>query len=649
MIAEFGLRNAESDLVTPHSAIRNPHFLPLYSPKILPAAGVYQYNGVACQGFFREPVGFAAPTAPPGGACRDVCCSDRALPFSPFGRTTVKMPTLSKITAGLRGSFVGAAVITASLVTALPGCAQSSGEMKQVAVVGLTDYDSLLADINFVGGLVGNPQMAQVAKQMGDGFTQGMDHSRPLGVIVQTDGANFNGAICAPIADIEAFTSNLAGLGVEATLEGDTWKITANGQELYARQAGEWALLSVAPPFLDGLPDDPAAVIAEITDVYDLGVKINVENIPDYLKQMAVAQIQQGIEFSLQPLPGESDEQFQVRKETAHMQMQQLEEMINGLAEVTIGLAIESENNRALLDFVSTAVEGSKLADQIVANADIRTNYAGFLQPDAAMMMHFASKMTEADIAQVNQMFGAMRNQVRTAIEEEADLPNDEAREAVIAAMDSFLDAFKATIEAGSMDGGAVLDLSPTSMTMVAGGFVADPTKVEDGLKKLSDIAKEDPEFPGIQWDAESHADVSFHTLSVPVPGPEPQKVFGETLEVAIGIGKQSVYFTLGRDCMEAVKKVIDDSAAAPDAEAKPMEMSVSLIPILELASTMADQDDAQTLEMIASVLKTEAEGRDHLRITSVIEDGASRARIELEDGVLRAIGIAVMQAQAQP
>ena len=129
--------------------------------------------------------------------------------------------------------------------------------------------------------------------------------------------------------------------------------------------------------------------------------------------------------------------------------------------------------------------------------------------------------------------------------------------------MDDFLDALQTTLQAGMMDGGAVLNLAPNSVTFVAGGFIGEPAKVESGLKKLADAIKEEKDFPGVQWNAENHADVSFHTISLPIPEdkPEPRQMFGETIDLAVGIGKQSVYFAAGRDCLDAAKSVIDASA----------------------------------------------------------------------------------------
>ncbi|MCA9229819.1 MAG: hypothetical protein KDA57_04150 [Planctomycetales bacterium] len=534
--------------------------------------------------------------------------------------------------------------------------AQSEGGAKPMAIIALSGYDSLLEDINFIGSLSGQEALGQNVEQMIMLFTQnkglvGLEKDKPVGLMVQSDGMNFSGALCIPVSSLEELTTTLAPFGVTAKDQGDgITQIATSGQTLFARESNGWALVSMMPQMLENLPEDPGQYFDSLTEEYDLGIQVNVQNIPEPFRQMAVQQLQAGMESGMQKLPDESDEQYEARKELSAAQIEQLQRAINEIDELTIGLALDGEQQRAYFDFAYTAVPNTQLADQLAENSDPKTNFAGFFQPDAAMMMSFAGKVTEADMAQAEQMFAALRKQIKTAIDEESDLPSDEARDVLKSAADDFMDALKATLQAGVMDGGAVLNMAPSSVTLVAGGFVGDPGKFESGLKKLAELAKDEPKFPGINWDADSHADIRFHTLSIPIPEIEEQhrEIFGEAIEVAVGIGKDSAYFALGRNCLEAVKGIIDDSAASPQKSVPPMEMTFSLGQIMEFAATVAEEEAQPMIEMISNMLASEANGRDHVRIvTQPIPNGA-RTRIEIEEGALRSIGMAVQQAQMQ-
>jgi hypothetical protein len=97
----------------------------------------------------------------------------------------------------------------------------------------------------------------------------------------------------------------------------------------------------------------------------------------------------------------------------------------------------------------------------------------------------------------------------------------------------------------------------------VAGGYVADGAAVEKVLKDLVDVAKDTPNFPQVEFNAGAHGDVKLHRLSMPVPDREAQNVFGETLDVVVGTGPQSMVVAAGKDAEATLKKVLDDSAAA--------------------------------------------------------------------------------------
>jgi len=550
-------------------------------------------------------------------------------------------------------SLLTAAVAALSIIagSSIAG-AQSSDATQPIAIVAVNSIDNFLEDANFVGSLAGIPNMADPAKPQIAAFTQGLDTSKPMGLVVNMGAMGPGGALCLPATDLKQMLGMFAMFGVTVEEQANgILEIGVQGQTVFARQAEGWAFVSMMPQMLEGLPEDPGIIIAELTKDYDIGVRLNVQNVPAELRNMAIEQFKVGLKSGMQKQASESDEKYQARKEVAETQLAQLERWINELDELTLGLALDGQQQRAFLDVVYTAVAGTKLAEQVALNSDPKTNFSGFFQPDAAMMMSFASKVSESDIAQIDQMFAALHKQMSSTIDEEADSASEEDRETMKSAANDFMDAFVSTIKEGIMDGGAVLTLSPSSATFVAGGLIGDPSKVESGFKKLTELAKEeDPKFPGVNWNADSHDDVQFHTMNVPVPADEaaPRQLFGDTMEVAIGIGKKSAFFALGRDCLAAVKDVMDRSAANPEKSVAPAEMTIALQKIMEVAATFADEEDKPNLEKIADMLENNVEGRDHVRVVVQPIPNGARTRIEAEEGVLRAIGMAVMQSQMQ-
>lgn len=557
-------------------------------------------------------------------------------------------------------SFVSTFMVLAlAVVMALGTCSivSAQGSKSQpIAIITVNSIDQLFQDADFLGGLAGQPQVSAQFLPMVKGFTPGLDHSKPIGLVVQSENGNPSGALCVPVTDLKQLLAVMKNFGVTSEDAGNgIMQISASGQTLFAKEGNGWAFLSMMPQMLENVPADPGEFLGTLTNDYDIGVRLYVQNIPEAFKQMALSQLEAGMQAGMKKLDSESDDQYEARKAMTKVQVDQLKQAAQDLDELTFGIAVDGGQQRTFIDIVYTAVAGSKLAEQIALNSDPKTDFAGFFQPDAAMMMSFASKLGESDIAQVEQMFAAINKQVETSIDEEADEATEEERQIMKSAVSDFMNAFKATLAAGKMDGGAVLNVSPTSLSLVAGGFIGDPTKIESGIKKLTELAKkDDSKFPGVNWNASSHADVQFHTMNIPIPtdGDEDEEnarqLFGDSIDVAIGIGKETAYFALGRDCLEAVKGVIDTSAASPQKSVPPMEMTFALAQIMDTIAAFADDAEKAQIEMIAGMLTNEANGRDHVRIVVQPVPNGARTRIEAEEGVLRAIGMAAMAAQME-
>jgi hypothetical protein len=562
---------------------------------------------------------------------------------------TVNCSTLRSLVAQL--TLVGLAYA--------PAAALAQNPAKPVAVVAISGYDELMKDVDFLGSLAGQPQASQNIDVMLQMFTQqkgleGLDKTLPLGAVVTHDGVMPGGAVLAPVTDLAKLLDVLKGLGVTSQPgDGGVTQISAQGQTAFAKTMGKWAAVSMAPAMLDNLPADVGEMLASLTKDYDLAVKVFVQNVPEAYRQQGIELISMSARQGLQKQDGETDDAYAERQKQVEAQLEQMKRAFNELDQFTVGLALDSAQHRAYLDFGYQAIPGTKLAQDIAAQNDSKTNFAGFFQPDAAMTMSFASKVTGADEAQLTQMMATLRQKAAAGIDESGDVKSEQAKSDLKAGINEFLDAVEATLKNGVMDGGAVLNMTPEALTFVAGGYIAEPAKVESGLKKIISAAKsEDDEgkMPEVKWSSDSHAGVTFHTLSAPIPADEEEarQFFGEAVDMAVGIGKNSVYFALGRDCLDAVKKVIDVSAKSPNKPIAPMEMTLALGQIMDVAQSMAKGDDKAKVEMIANMLKNETSGRDHVRIvTQPIENGV-RVRIETEEGVLRAIGMAAMAAQMQ-
>jgi hypothetical protein len=536
------------------------------------------------------------------------------------------------------------------------GDAPQGGQLKTVAVLAGANYDKLIADISFLGSMAGKPEAGQMAEGGLAFVTQGkganlLDKSKPWGLIVQTDGAGFPYVLCLPVTKIDDVLEIAKGYGAEVKDADQGVKQLAlpTGKTFYLKPQKDVVFLSTAAASLSKLPGDPQAILTKRVGEYDLSAAIALRNVPEVYRNYATQAMQAGLQQNMKQLPNESDDAFAARQKLSEAQLAQFTQLINEVDTITLGWAVDKDKKRTYLDFSYMFVPGSKMAERTAAFRS-ETNFAGFYQPDAAATSIVALKADPKLVTQEIEQYQAMVQQVReqTMREIDKDEKLGDERDTVKAGVNDLFDAFSETLAEAHIDGAATVKLVSNSATIIAGIHTKDPAKVESALKKLEPAAKKSPDFPGIKWNAGEHAGVKFHTLSAPIPEKEKQarELFGENMDVAIGIGSDAVYLALGRDNMETIKKAIDASAAEKAKTVPPFELSLSLKPFVDLAESHGDKaPNPELAKALADVLK-QSQGQDHLRLQGQTLANGIKYHLEAEEGILRAIGAAAAEAQ---
>ncbi len=542
-----------------------------------------------------------------------------------------------------------------------PAVPAASGELKNVAVLAGAKWEKLIEDVTYLGSLGGKPEAGQMLEGGFSFFTQGkgpnaIDKQKPWGVIVQTDGAQFLPVGCLPVLKPNDLLDVAKGYGAEVKeAEGGVQEIVLpNKRSIFVKQDNGMAFISMSAASLARVPTNAQEILAKLVGGYDIAAHISVRNVPEIYRQFALQAMEAGMQQGLKKKDSESDEQYAQRQKLAEAQMAQAKQAINEIDNVKIGWAVDAKQQRTFADFTYVFVPGSKMAKQMTAYGQPKTNFAGFFQPEAAATVTIATqadpKLLAEDMAQMDATLNSTKDQVNAEIDKKVD--DEDTRDALKAAFSDWFDAVAETLKTGQIDGGAALHAGADSLTFVSGVHVKDTAKVESGFKKLEAAAKKDPNFPGIKWNAANHAGVAFHTITIPVPETEkaPRQMLGEKMDVAIGLGPETAYLAVGKNNLEAVTKAIDDSAASKGKSVPPFNLSISLTPIVEVAAAQAG-DDAKAKaisQKILEYLHKEGQGRDHIRVAGEMVPNGLKYHIEAEEGVLKAIGQAAMAAQQQ-
>ncbi len=522
----------------------------------------------------------------------------------------------------------------------LGGASRVMAADKPAAVVSIASYDTLLKDVDFVGQLADMPDASKGVEGLlafvtqGKGL-QGLDKTKPLGVAVYLPGGNPTVVAFVPVTDLKS----LLALTQQPIQESDgVFQYTSPfGVALYAQQKGGWAIISQNKDALGTAPADPSTLLDGLDKKYALAIRANIQNIPAEQRDMAMLTLRSAAEQAMRQNPGEDEASFEVRRKLLQAQLTNIDAAVKDLNDFTIGWAIDPSAKKTHLDISATAVAGSKLAGQFADIGSVQSEYTGFEQTGSAVNLNFASKVSEADAEQAEAAIKELRAKIEAGIDKDPSIPED-GKASVKEVTNELVDVVENTLKAGKLDGGAVLMLEQNTLQFAAGGFVKDGAQLETAVKKLVAMGSADANFPKVTLDAETYKGIRMHTMAVPMKDQGGQKVFGDTLDITLGIGKQSAYVALGKENIALLKKVIDASASATGGSNPPMQLTIALTPILNFINATSPNPGAQ---MAAQALSA-TPGKDHIRLTvTKITDGANY-RLEFEEGILKAVATAV-------
>jgi hypothetical protein len=545
--------------------------------------------------------------------------------------------------ATMVGLLVGATVLQAQTA-------------KPVLVVSLPSTSELLANIDFLGSLGGQPGASQMVNGMLMGMTQGqglkgLDQSRPLSLAIgiAPDG-QFTPVAYIPVSSTKDLIDTLTKLHAVASVEDENGVLkvsVAGGQELFVHDQNGWAIVTQAKDAL--LPtDDPMKLIKGLNPDYDIAVRIMLQNVPEEKKKSAIEQFRGFMEFAAAQQRQQAGDNplATLNEKNLEQQVATIERLLKEADQITIGWKIDRGAKDTYLDFGVTAVPGSHLDQELKQMADIRTNFAGFIMPEAAVTLSFCGKNSQENIDQTLTTLDQLKGRADDAIDKDQDLANDK-RDSVKKVLAQFIDVAESTVKSGTSDGGAVVQLGAGKIQAAAGGFVSDGAALEKAVKDLITLAQGEPDFQShatVKLDLETYKNVKFHQITVKLPdeaGEDAKKVFGDSVDVYFGAGPTSAYFAAGKGSLDLVKSVIDRSAADPNKAVQPVQMSIALSPIADFVGSMSEQN-AEHAEVIKKAL-SETPGKDHVTLNAHIVPNGMSYRFELQEGVLKAIGVAAM------
>lgn len=538
---------------------------------------------------------------------------------------------------------VGLLLVAASIVVG-PSKAIAQNAEKPAVVFSVASIEHLMGNLGYLTRAAGMPEYGAIVPFVVAPYIEGLDATQPAGGYV-TFTPQPTAVIFAPVADFETVTKNIEEMVGELQDVGGGVKKLKLQREIFFKEQNGWMFATDRQANLNDLPADPKAMLEGMYEKYDIAIRANVPSVPAELREMLLSEITEGFDRTVEKEADEDKRRSQ--REVGSRVIGRIGRFASEADQLTVGWGTNSDDRITFIDFSATALPNTNLAKEIDSAVSLKSEFTGFLVPDAAATIHFVAPVLKQDVEQILVMLDKARDTALGEIDKDDDLPNDEARAMAKDIVGSLMDVLKETVKAGRLNGGAALLLEPQNINFVAGGFVADGKSVEKDLKRLVKLAQASKENSGVEvkFDAGSHGGVALHTVVVPVPSREEEarKILGDKMVTVIGTGAKSVYLAFGDDSMELLKQVIDNSADSGEKNS-PMSLSVALSPILSFAASI---DDDPVVAGLAENLKN-SRGKDRIVIKSNAIPQGIAYRVELGQDVLQLIGAAAKMKAAE-
>ncbi len=528
----------------------------------------------------------------------------------------------------------------------------SNAELKTVLTVSISGYDSVMEAVDALAKAGGVAEMTMLPKMLlgGPAGPGGLDGSKPIGLVVQTDGTQFPMMAFVPITDADEFLKFLERFAPDIP-EPDSdgvYEVNTGGQTVFIQQKDGWAFVVIDRAVLENTPTNPASLLDGMEEEYALAVRAQVDNIPKELRADAMQMMQMAALSGSNRNDGESDAEYEIRQKMTQQSIEGIQTLVNEMNTFTIGLAVDATDGTINLEGAITAVEGTSLAGDMADFAGLTSGFSGFFSPHAALTVRATGKLSDTDVTQMLQMIEIAATQAEEAIDSQG--LSDADKEQALALGEELLSVVKQTINGRLFDGGMSLVVRDGSIAIIAGGHVAAAGQLDEIFKKVVDRAKEEePDVDQfLEMNVAQHKGVTFHTLTVPAAlvfeDGVPPAYADKDVKVSIGFGESAVYAAHGPDPVGLLKAAIDRSAAAADTKVIPAQVSLSARAIGSLMEVLGASEEIDIPSEIIELFKQAGE-KDHLIISSEAIPNGMKSRITIEGGVLSVIGAAAKAA----
>lgn len=545
--------------------------------------------------------------------------------------------------------FTGLAMAMATalaLVEPLRAEEQTAGAMKPVVLVKVAGYQTALDNAARIGAMMNNPDLGKGIDAMLKLFTQGrgiqgLDKDRAGGAVIETDGEKVRGYAFVPVTDLKEVLVTLEPFAGKPAEDNGVYRFDTPQGSVYVTQKGAWAYLAKRAEVLATVAENPQEILDALDGGYESAVRVLLNNVPAAKRSEAIARLQEAAQRSIEHREeGESDEIYAARKGVVKRLSEIGTAILQDTECVTIGTKME-DSGEVTVELTAIARPGSDVAIELNKSKMVESTFAGTVQPGAAISSTWGVALPNvASESELTDLFDLLKTEAFRNIDRTGKKP-----ETISAGKDfvgGVLRVVRDTLLTGRLDGAMSLVLEPDRATLLVGRNVSSGDELEEALGRMVDaVRSEKPEFVDqvLQTNVAEVNGIRMHRVAFPIDANAPdrekqERLFGETLDLVVGIGEKTVYLAAGRDALDVLKEAVTKTEPQ---EIAPMTVKVSLRELCEFGAAMAPPEEQRRAERAAKMMQ-ESEEEDCVTLRCLPVENGIRWRLSIDPGVVQLI-----------
>lgn len=573
---------------------------------------------------------------------------DRPVPAS-FPKTSVKH-RLTTVFA-LLATLLVSGVATSSAQDPLDA---EDAPAHPVVTVCVASVDRIMDHIGYVFGEVERPETMDL---IGAGLAnfrdlEGLDRTKPGGLMIFVSEGLIPLPIPVgflPVKDIGELGQTFGTLGAQLKAvpgEEDRYElIPRRGPTSFVVIQGDYAFIGQNEESINrtfALPEEFAGPLA---NRYDICASANLRKTPKAVRDLILMTIKNSAQASMQRRDDEPEAVYNLRRSQAEGNLHFVENVLRDGEELTLGFKVDQTAKNASLELVVKATPGSSFAKELKDGIAKPSYFASAidesipLSGSISVMMDKPGRKTLLDLFNLGEqesnrgLAGLDRD---VAVE---DIPGQQATQ-------DLFDALRETIKEGHLDGFVQFFGEPGEKFVIVGGVkVMNAGAFGSGLSDVLEQASRTDANMDVELGVDSYGDIVFHRLSNRVTPRNEKRMFGEESALYFGTDNQALWFCVGGDAaIPTLRSAIDRVAAGEDTglrrgELAPFQVIVNLTEWIQI-----NQSDRETPGRFAALALEafEADGSDIIRADARSLKNGFRVRIQVENGFLRLLGLAI-------